>query len=68
MTKLLKQAFEEASKLDGPEQDAVAKWLLNKIASEPRFDAAFERSPDILAKLADEARAESRAGRTHPIR
>lgn len=67
MTKLLKHAFEEVSKLDVPQQDAVAQWLLEEITSERRWDAAFERSSDALAKLAEEARAESRAGRTRPL-
>ena len=67
MTKLLKQAFDEAAKLDGVEQDAVARWLLDEIASERRWDESFQRSPGALAKLADEARTESRSGRTRPL-
>ena len=67
MTKLLKQAFEEVSKLDGAEQDSVARWLLEELASERRWDEAFQRSPDPLGKLADEALGEHRAGRTRPL-
>jgi len=67
MTKLLKQAFEEASKLDGAEQDSVARWLLDELASDRRWDEAYQRSPDPLGKLAGEALGEHRAGRTRPL-
>ena len=67
MTKLLKQAFDEVSKLDGTEQDSVARWLLDELASERRWDGAFRRSPDQLGKLADEALREHRAGRSRPL-
>lgn len=67
MTHLLKRAFEEASQLDEHEQDAVAQWLLSELASERRWDEAFECSRDPLAKLADEARDEYRASQTHPL-
>jgi hypothetical protein len=67
MTKLLKQAFDEVSKLDGDEQDSLARWLLEELASERRRDTAFQRSPDQLRKLADEALGEYRAGRSQPL-
>ena len=67
MTELLKQAFEEVSKMDGAEQDSVARWLLEELASERRWDEAFQRSPDQLGKLADEALREHRAGRSRPL-
>ena len=64
MTKLLEQAFDEASKLSQQEQDAVAAWLLAELASERRWDEAFSRSADQLAQLAGEALAEYRTGQT----
>ena len=67
MTKLLKQAFDEAAKLDGAEQDSVARWLLEEMASERRWDEALQRSPDELGKLAGEALREHRAGRSRPL-
>jgi len=67
MTKLLKQAFEEVSRLDGAEQDSVARWLLDELASDRRWDEAFQRSPDPLGKLAGEALGEHRGGRTRPL-
>ena len=61
MTRLLKKAFEEASRLADTEQDAVGQWLLDELASEHRWNEAFEDSPDALVKLADEARREHHA-------
>jgi len=67
MTKLLKRAFDEASKLPEPEQDALAKALLEELESERRWDELFAASGDVLEKLADEALAEHRAGRTEKL-
>jgi hypothetical protein len=67
MTELLERAFEEAEKLGPEEQDALAKWILDELASERRWNEAFARSQDVLAKLADEALAEYRAGLTKPL-
>jgi len=55
MTKLLKKAFDEASKLPEKEQDALARILLEELASERRWDALFAGSHDLLGQLADEA-------------
>ncbi len=49
------------------EQDALAAAILEELASERRWDELFERSTDTLAKLAKEALAEDRAGRTRPL-
>ena len=68
MTNLLEKAFEEASKLPAAEQDEFAKWILDELASELRWKQAFESSPDKLAKLAEEALAEYREGRTVELR
>ncbi|MCI0362734.1 MAG: hypothetical protein L0219_02565 [Phycisphaerales bacterium] len=67
MTKLLKKAFDEASKLEGEQQDAIARWLLDEIASERRWDRAFAESQNELAELADEALAEHRKNKTRPL-
>ena len=67
MTRLLKKAFDEASRLEEAEQDAVGQWLLDELASERRWDDAFRRSGDSLAKLAEEAREEHRAGQTRHL-
>ena len=67
MTKLLEEAFAEASKLPEQEQDALAAAILEELASERRWDQAFADSADLLAQLADQALAEHRAGKTHVL-
>jgi hypothetical protein len=67
MTKLLEKAFQEASKLSDTEQDALARALLDELASERRWDELFAVSPDLLEHLADEALEEHRAGRTQEL-
>ena len=67
MTKLLEEAFAEASKLSEQEQDALATVILEELASEHRWDQAFANSADLLAQLADQALAEHRAGKTHVL-
>jgi hypothetical protein len=67
MTKLLKQAFDEAAKLDTNGQDSFAQWVLEELASERRWDESFQRSSGQLGKLAEEALNEHRAGRTLPL-
>lgn len=67
MTKLLEKALAEVEKLSDPEQDAVAQWILDELASERRWTQAFEKSQDVLAKMANDALAEYRAGKTEPL-
>ena len=55
MTKLLEQAFTQAKSLPEPEQDAIARLLLDEIESDHRWDELFAKSPEKLRKLADEA-------------
>lgn len=67
MTELLDQAFLEAGKLSEEEQNRLAQWLLDELASERRWGEFLTSSPDTLKSLADEALAEHRDGRTHPV-
>ena len=67
MTKLLKKAFDEASKLSEEEQDALARILLEELTSERRWEELFAGSRDLLGRLADEALAAHRAGRTEEL-
>jgi hypothetical protein len=67
MTDLLKKAFDEASRLPADEQDAFGAWMLEELRSEQRWNDLFARSQDLLAKMADDALAEHRAGRTLPL-
>lgn len=67
MTKLPEKALAEVSKLTEKEQDSLADWILEELASERRWGKAFAESSDQLAKLADEALAEHREGRTQRL-
>ncbi len=67
MTKLLQQAFDQASKLPEAEQDALGRILLEELASERRWKDLFAGSQDLLEKLADQALAEHEAGRTEKL-
>jgi len=49
MTKLLERAFTEASKLPDSEQDVFARWILEELAAEKRWDTAFANSQDLLS-------------------
>lgn len=64
MTELLERAFAEASSLPEGEQDMLARWLLDEIASDRRWEDAFANSHSHLAQLATEALAEHDAGHT----
>jgi hypothetical protein len=67
MTKLLEEAFKQASKLAEDDQDALAEILLEDLESENRWASAFAKSEDKLAILAKEALTEFQQGRTKPI-
>jgi len=67
MTKLLEKAFEEASRLPEMDQNALAKWVLDELNSERAWSKSFAESEDVLEKLADEAIAEKRKGKTTPL-
>ena len=64
MTQLLEKALCELQKLPDADQDAIAALILDEIADERRWDAAFAGSQDQLAKIADQVRADIQAGRT----
>ncbi len=63
MTKLLEQALTEVGKLSAPAQDAIAALILEELTDEQRWDEAFARSQEPLARLAAKVRDDIRAGR-----
>ena len=67
MTARLGQVFTEVSKLSPKEQDALADWLLAELESERRWDKRFADSQDEFSKLASEAVAEHRKGKTQEL-
>ncbi len=69
MTRPLETAFAEAAKLPEEQQDALAAVILREIDSERRWGELFDRpeSQDLLARLADKAIADHRAGRSRKL-
>ena len=69
MTQLLQKVFKRAAQLSQKEQDKFARFLLAELESEQRWAELFSRpeSEDLLERLADEALAAHRAGRTKPL-
>jgi hypothetical protein len=67
MTKLLEQAFKKASELTEVEQNALAKWVLEELESDKKWDKAFAGSENVLEKFADEALNEYKKGKTKPL-
>jgi hypothetical protein len=64
MTELLERAIAELAKLPREDQDAIASRILEEIEDERRWSDSFAHSQDVLERLADEALAEYRAGKT----
>ena len=56
-------AIEKMSALPPEEQDRIAQWLFGEFQAEERWTQAFSGSQDALSRLADEARADIKAGR-----
>jgi hypothetical protein len=67
MTTLLEQAFAEVQRLPPAQQDAIAALILEELADDARWDHAFAQSADVLARLAQKARANKRAGKAKPM-
>lgn len=67
MTKQLKRAFSEASKLSPEEQNILAEWLLTELSSEKRWSKLFENSQDVLATLGQKALDEHQKGKTQEL-
>jgi len=67
MTKLLEKAFAQAGKLPVGKQNVLARWLLQELESDRKWDKLFADSQDVLARLADEAERADRQGKTRPL-
>jgi hypothetical protein len=64
MTRALDTAIAKLAALPADEQDRIAQWLLEELRDEEHWARQFAASQSALSKLAAEARAERRAGRT----
>ena len=69
MSDLMEQAIQKLNQLPEQDQESIASIILQEIESEHRWDELFGRpeSADVLARMADEALAEARAGRARPL-
>jgi hypothetical protein len=67
MTKMLRAAFDAASRLPPDEQNAIAAALLADIEGELRWDETLDKTGERLTALGDEAIDEDREGRTEPL-
>ena len=55
MTKLLDSAFKEVSMLNHTEQNIFARFILDEISLEKKWDKSFSNTEDLLSDMADEA-------------
>ncbi len=55
MTALLEKAIKKAQKLTDAEQNAIAMIILEELEDEARWEKAFSKSHELLARLAEEA-------------
>ncbi len=67
MTKLMSKVLAKIAKLPERDQDALASWILDELKSEERWAKLFEKSQDLLGKMADEALQEHQEGKTKPL-
>ncbi|NTV67246.1 MAG: hypothetical protein HGB06_06105 [Chlorobaculum sp.] len=58
MTSMLEKAFNVASKLPDSEQNALARWLLDEIESDRKWDSLFAESEYVLSQMALDALSE----------
>ncbi len=63
MTALLSQAFDKAAKLPEAIQEQIALQLLEDIDAESKWDQTFAETQNQLAKLADKALHDIKAGK-----
>ena len=67
MTKLLEKAIEKISSLPQEEQDVIASQILAELEDETAWAKQFAAPDGKLRRLAEEARAEHRQGKTRPL-
>ncbi|MSQ05965.1 MAG: hypothetical protein EXR54_05945 [Dehalococcoidia bacterium] len=67
MSKLLQDAFAKLAKLPDRDQDSIAEWLLEELASEQLWDKLFAGSSGEMERLADAALSEYSQGRTQEL-
>lgn len=66
VTKLLETALKKVTGLPEPEQDAIARLILDELENEVRWQQTFAGSQDLLARLVGAAREEIDRGEVLP--
>jgi hypothetical protein len=64
MTKLLEKAFKKASQIPEIEQNTLARWLMEELEADRKWEQMFAKSEDVLGVLADEALDDFNKGKT----
>ena len=67
MTKLLENAFNQASKLPKIEQNVIGRWLLDEIKTDKKWEKLFAEFEDVLEQLAQKALMEYEKGNTKDL-
>ncbi|HLX60684.1 MAG TPA: hypothetical protein VKX17_05325 [Planctomycetota bacterium] len=67
MTQLLEQAFKKVKSLPDTEQDGIASLILDELEDERRWDEAFAKSQDKLARLSAQVDEDLKAGRVRDL-
>lgn len=67
MTQLLQDALRKAGKLPEDQQNAIAFQILATIEDEEAWEKTLRKNPAKLRKLAAQALAEHRSGKTRPL-
>ena len=67
MTKLLDSAFNEAQSLSQVEQNIFARFIIDEIHSEKKWDETFAQSEEMLSSMADDALNEFDVNKTEPL-
>jgi len=69
MTELVKTLIDKLQQKPEKEQDEYAAMFLGELEAEEKWDALFSdpRSPELLSRMAEEARKEHESGDTKPL-
>ena len=67
MTKLLDSAFQEAQSLSQVEQNIFARFIIDEIHSEKKWDETFAQSEELLSAMADDALSEFDSHKTESL-
>jgi hypothetical protein len=67
MTRLMEQAIERLRALPEPQQDPLARFLLNELEDDAHWAASTERHADALSRLVDHVLADDARGESEPL-